>query len=436
VLALVAAHVGLLLVYDLAQSILLTLALLALAFGALGWVAVRSRTCVLSTGAILLVAAVLRLLLLPLPPTLSKDVLRYLWDGRVVVAGENPYRLAPEDPLLAPLRDDLWQSLDHREVPSVYPPLAQGLFAAAAAVPVDPPGQVRILKILLTLVDLFTCGALVYLARGRDLDPRRVLAYAWNPLVILEIAGMGHVDALGVLMVVLAVLALDRRVPGAAWAAAAGVLTKLIPLVLWPLWARRSERPLRFLALALVIVAVGLIPVVLSTGGVPPGLVRYGVSWEFNGPVYEPLWRGLEAVDSRAWGEALLDRLKEETGQYERWNRFYPLNYSRLHAKILLLGALGFAVLLSLRKKDVLLATGALLGAVLLCSATVYPWYVLWVLPWAALARHRAWLALSALLPLSYGAQFGAISYFPWIYLLIWLPFAALWLRYPRWFIA
>jgi hypothetical protein len=59
-------------------------------------------------------------------------------------------------------------------------------------------------------------------------------------------------------------------------------------------------------------------------------------------------------------------------------------------------------------------------------SATVYPWYALWVLPWAALSRDRAWLSLSALLFLSYLPQFLDVPLFPWIHALIWLPFAML----------
>ena len=70
--------------------------------------------------------------------------------------------------------------------------------------------------------------------------------------------------------------------------------------------------------------------------------------------------------------------------------------------------------------------SGRLFGTLLLASATVYPWYVLWVLPWAALALHPAWLALSGLVLLSYlGPVFG-IPLWPWIWLAIWGPFYVL----------
>ena len=64
---------------------------------------------------ILVVAGLLRVLMLPLPPTLSDDVLRYVWDGKVAAAGLNPYRLPPDAPELERLRDDLWERLPHRD---------------------------------------------------------------------------------------------------------------------------------------------------------------------------------------------------------------------------------------------------------------------------------------------------------------------------------
>ncbi|HEY7216414.1 MAG TPA: hypothetical protein VIC28_17465, partial [Thermoanaerobaculia bacterium] len=68
-------------------------------------------------------------------------------------------------------------------------------------------------------------------------------------------------------------------------------------------------------------------------------------------------------------------------------------------------------------------ATGRLFGRLLLLSATVYPWYVLWVLPWAALQRRTAWLALSALSLLSYLGLMGVPAW-PWVYGMVWGPFA------------
>ena len=83
------------------------------------------------------------------------------------------------------------------------------------------------------------------------------------------------------------------------------------------------------------------------------------------------------------------------------------------------------AVALSIRETDPVAGTGRLLGRLLLLSATVYPWYLLWVLPWAALQRRFSWLLLGALLPLCYLPAIAGIPLQPWVFLLIWGPFWA-----------
>ena len=392
---------------------------------------------------ILLVALLLRLLALPLAPALSNDLHRYLWDGRVVLAGENPYRLAPDDPALEGLRDrpddGRWERLDHRSVPTVYPPVALGVFALAAGLPGPGPAREIALKLLLALADLAGCAALLALARALDLPPARAVWYAWNPLVVIETAGMGHLDALGVAAAVAAALwVVKRKAAGAGAFAAVGILAKLAPLLALPHWARRSGKPWVTLAVAGAVLLVALTPVALATGGVPPGLVTYGVSWEFDGPLYEPLHRTLVALDAGEAVKAGLDRLKEWTGEHAFWNRFYPYAYPRLFAKLALALLLAAAVACSLRDRRPVAGPGVLFGVALLASATVYPWYLLWVLPWAALALQPAWLLASVTAPLAYlasspgGDSSSAFAVFPWIWLAVWGPPALLALVVPR----
>lgn len=449
-LPLVMVHGGLLWLFDLAARLEASLALLGLGFVALLGAARRlgqleaargdadpgaggGRAPAVAPGlvaGVLLVAALLRALLLPLPPTLSDDLLRYVWDGRVTVAGHNPYLLAPAAEELTPLRDPRWRAMPHKEVPTVYPPLAIGLFSIAAMLPFP----MLAVKILLVLADLVTCAMLLVLAAKLGVPASRTVWYAWNPLVVLEVAGMGHVDALAVCGVALALTALlAGRSLAAGVAAAAGALAKLGPLAALPLWARHSRRPAAFLgAVSLLLLAAGL-PVALSVGGVPPGLVTYGLSWEFNGPLYEPLWRLLDAADADAVAKGLLDAYKRATEQWTRWNWIFPYLYPQLLAKLLLAGLGGLALMRSVFLRRPVQGTGWLFGCLLLVSATFYPWYLLWVLPWAALALHPAWLTLSATILLSYLPQGTGIELFPWIFLLVWVPFWALLLWRPRW---
>ena len=160
------------------------------------------------------------------------------------------------------------------------------------------PAAVALLgwKAMLVAVDLLSCLVLLRLARARGVPTGRVIAYAWNPLVVLEVAGMGHVDALGVLPLLVAALflveprpkdaAIARRRAAAAGAALAlAILAKLVPLLLVPAWARASARRAAVRGRAAAWCSRWRpLPFAIGAPGVPPGLVTYAVSWEWNGP--------------------------------------------------------------------------------------------------------------------------------------------------------
>jgi hypothetical protein len=268
---------------------------------------------------------------------------------------------------------------------------------------------------------------LILLLRRRRVSIDRAVWYVWNPLVTMEIAGMGHVDGLGVAAVLMTVVLIQlprRRVLSGATAAAASVLIKIVPVLAFPVFARQSKKPMKFLAIACLLVGIGVIPVMWSVGGVPSGLVKYGVSWEFNGPLFEPLWRGLDHLEISDLVSNALDSRKEASAEHEFWNRFYPFNYPQLLAKLFLMIGLCVAVAFAWRERDTVIALRQIFGYIVIFSATVYPWYLLWVLPWATITRHRAWLMLSGLIMLCYIPQFSTVPLFPWIHALIWVPFA------------
>jgi alpha-1,6-mannosyltransferase len=425
-----AAHGALLLFFDPGRRPWTSLLLLSAAFAVFFFAVNRAEKseAELPLRHLLLVAAGLRLLLLPLPASLSDDTLRYLWDGRVLLAGFDPYRLAPDDQLLAPLRDADWEAMPHRQVPTVYPPLAQALFLAAAAL----PAPFHSLKILLSAIDLLGCLLLFRLAAILAVPRARVLFYAWNPLVALETAGMGHVDALMAALAVAAVWLLARGRPGrAALAAAGAVAAKLLPLMALPIWLRRSGRPWLFGGVAALALLALFLP--LFAAGPPPGLLIYAERWEFNGPIFEPLWRLIDRLDLTPRVKLGLDRLETFGG----WglDPYYRLVYPQLLAKLCLAAGLGaFLFRLLLRPPPPAIAFGRAFGAYILCSATVYPWYLVGILPFAALCRRRSWLLASALLPLAYLPRlFPGLVLYPYIHLLIWLPILLLLLREENW---
>jgi alpha-1,6-mannosyltransferase len=207
-------------------------------------------------------AALFRLAVLFDAPRLSDDIYRYVWDGRVQAAGINPYRYVPADPALARLRDrDIYEHINRRDyAPTIYPPVAQVIFFAATRA----SESVVWMKVVMVAFEAVALWAISALLASFGLPRQRVLLAAWHPLAVWEIAGSGHLDAIMICFVCLALLARRRErdaLCGAALACAA--LTKFFPVVLAPaLYRRRGWRmPAAFVATC----AAGYLPY-LSVG--------------------------------------------------------------------------------------------------------------------------------------------------------------------------
>ncbi len=424
--------VGLLWVYDLALRPGLGLFLFLGAGLSFALVLGRLGNSGVPASVVLVGAVLLRLLALPLVPSLSDDIYRYLWDGKITLAGFNPYFLAPEAEELRPLRDSLWHQVAHREVETVYPPFALALFSIATLF----SAPLLALKCMLTAIDILSCVLLVSLVRARGDPVGRCIGYAWNPLVVVEVAGMGHVDALGIAPLIAGALLLekarDSSLPTAgrriAESAASGVLvalavlSKLVPLLLLPAWSRRTPRRI-FMLMAFTLVLLATTLPFASGFRAPPGPVTYGVSWEFNGPLFEPLWRVFDALSVDRWLKGGLSAIERLPGLDGVLGPLYPFVYSQLLAKLLLLGGLVVAVVVSWRQRDVVAAAFVVFAGMVLFSATVYPWYLIWVLPWAAALGRWPWLVLSSVACFVYMPELLGIPLIPWPFLLMWTPF-------------
>src|SRR5689334_17409229 len=154
-------------------------------------------------GVILGGALVLRAMLLPIPPDLSHDSWRYLWDARVTLHGYSPYVYGPGDPLFLHLRDFIYDNSRFRSVPTLYPPGAQAIYLISYLL---APSNLFFLKGMFIVFDLVTCVALAFFLQYRGLDPARTIIYAWSPLPIVEFAIQGHVDAVTLTFTLLALL--------------------------------------------------------------------------------------------------------------------------------------------------------------------------------------------------------------------------------------
>src|SRR2546426_1272935 len=228
------------------------------AYAAAGFVVLRRTGAGSGLPIVLAVGLAARVLLLPTAPTLSEDVYRYLWAGRLVAHGVNPYPHAPSDPTLERFNGELLHHLNHANVPTISPPAAQLLFGAVALVSATPTAW----KILLLALESALVLALLRLLWGRGLPSDRLLLYYWNPLVLVESFGSGHVDLVAAALLVAALALYEAGRPARAGVVfALAVLAKYVPGLLIPwLLRRRAWILLASAAVTAAIVAAPFLP--------------------------------------------------------------------------------------------------------------------------------------------------------------------------------
>ncbi len=211
----------------------------------------------------------------------DSDMVRYLWDGRVQVHGFNPYHVVPSDPAVAAIHTDETRRMPSVRAPTPYPPAAQLFFRFVVSI----YDSTRTMKLALFVCDVLT---ILILWRWLPLIGRPawlVVAYAWNPLVVLEIAHSGHIDALGALWIVASAYWLTRgRTALASIALVMAIATKLLPIVLLPLFWRRVR--VRDACVGATVLAV-LYVLYTQHGVLPFGAVPNVVAYiRFNGPLF------------------------------------------------------------------------------------------------------------------------------------------------------
>ncbi|MXZ12831.1 MAG: hypothetical protein F4Y78_02280 [Candidatus Dadabacteria bacterium] len=315
-------------------------------------------------GRIFLWAAVFRFCGLLGGPFFEDDFYRYLWDGYRFATAGTPYGLAPEaffaDPAVPKLFQGILDQINNPGLATIYAPVTQFVFLLGYYL---SPGSVTALQAILIVFDLATIALLFRLTSAGN-----VMLYAWCPLVVKEIAFTAHPDGVGVCFL-LAAIVLSRK---SRWKTASICLgmaaaTKVFALLLVPLLLLRAAPRYWMLSAA---VFLGLYaPFVLSGGTDMQSFAVFAREWEFNSALFGLLSAVLGTVESK-----------------------------------LVLG-LGFAALwisygIHYRKSGERIPRGDLLyGALLAVSTVINPWYLLWLLPFAAVFPTAwAWTASLAVL--------------------------------------
>src|SRR5579862_9071734 len=234
----------------------------------------------------LVFAAAWNIAFLRQPPGVDDDIHRYVWDGRLQRLGYNPYLVVPSDPAAQWLHTPETRNLNNPDLRSPYPPGAELFFRAVTVV----HESTFALKVAFVVCEFAIVFVLLDVLRRTGQAVHLVLAFAWNPLLAVEVAGSGHIDIFGALLLVVSVAALVRRWRAtAAVALGLAVAVKLLPVVLLPLYWKRVR--IRDTALAAAVVGLLYVPF-LNHGRIPTGsLGTYVQSFRFNGPMFAALDR-------------------------------------------------------------------------------------------------------------------------------------------------
>jgi alpha-1,6-mannosyltransferase len=337
----------------------------------------------------LAVAIGFRLLLLFAFPNLSDDYARFVWDGRLLAHGFNPYLYLPTQLLQSPilmqagLSEELFLRLNSPQYFTVYPPLNQAIFGAAAWL--SGSNLMLNLVYLRVIVILAEIGTIWLLYTS--VKPKYVLLYALNPLVVVELTGNLHFEAVMIFFIVLSFRWLERQWVWSAIAMTLAVATKLLPLLFLPLVLRQLGWRRGVLYSSLVIAGVGLLFLPFSSSvlfqNVGSSLDLYFQKFEFNASLYYLLGKVGFWVKGYNIIQTLGPVLSLVAGLVIAGIAFVniPLFSTNVYNRAL------FSLLLYF-----------------VCATTVHPWYVATLVALSAFTGFRFPVVWSGFIVLSYAA--------------------------------
>ena len=323
-------------------------------------------------------------------PALSDDYFRFIWDGKMFLHHINPFAYTPKE-YLAIHPDTQLSFLYNNLIPesqesyTIYPAVLQYIFATAAFLfPKSPYGAAVIMKLFIFAAESFTIYGLFLFSRLKQIPVRNILWYALNPLIIVELTGNVHFEALLICFLLFCFYFLQKDkiiLTALFWALA--INTKLLPLMLAPLllmyvgfW--------RFVKLGLLtglILVISSIPLIdnqlLSHLGDSVG--KYYNLFEFNASFYYLAARTSEL--------------------------FSPVDHTQEIAAAL--GIISFVGILFISfykfRKDAFLDRVLWIFFIyFLCAAMVHPWYISTMVMLSVFSRYKFPVVFSFLIPLSY----------------------------------
>ncbi len=336
-------------------------------------------------------------------PSLSDDVYRFIWDGQLIVGGQNPLLTTPDNYLSALSTADknfsylkqLHGLINHPQFYTCYPPLMQGVFTVAAFFGGTSIFiSIVIIKLIVALADCVAVYFIAKILQKINVDVKLVVLYALNPLVIIEGAGNAHFEVMQVALIAVSIyfiLSHKLAVSAIFWGLA--IVTKLLPLLLLPLIIRLLgfKKGMVFSMIAVGVALLLFIPFIAtgSVDGFAKSLNLYFQNFEFNASIYY---------------------LAREVGW---WLKGY--NYISFIGPFLMVVFLIIYAVVFFAKKKLIVDQFALYSLIILSlyyffATTVHPWYMINLLPFALMANKKYAFVWMGIAFLSYNA-YGNVSF-------------------------
>lgn len=336
-----------------------------------------------------------RILLLFSFPNLSDDIYRFYWDGLLCVNGVAPFQYLPSEFIsgsmqtanIPGINKELFGLLNSPEYYTIYPPVCQWIFAAAAKLfPNSIEGATVIMKLFLLFFEIGSIVILFALSKVLGYTSKFALLYALNPLVIVELVGNVHFEAAMIFFLLAGIyLLVTGRWALSALAIAFSICSKLLPLMLLPFFVRRlglkKSIPYFFiLGMATVVMFMPFLSMEIVNNFLASVNLYFG-KFEFNASAYRLIYSAAEYF----------------TGE---------ISYS-LASRIGAISTFLFIVFMAWREPDT--STDSLLrqlvgamGVYFLFTSTVHPWYLSTLVALSAFSCFRFPILWSGLIVFTY----------------------------------
>jgi rSAM/selenodomain-associated transferase 2 len=347
-----------------------------------------------SLAIIFMLGAAARLLFLPFPP--GNDVCRYVWEGYIQNLGFNPYIFAPAHPVLADFARGelypLWRQINHPEFSAAYPPFNLLLFRAMAGLSPEP----IFFKTVMIAFDFGVMIVLMLMIKRQNIKLSRLLIYAANPLVLVFIAGEGHLDVIQSFFLCLALYFIvykEHHFSGFLMLGLA-VVSKYFAVLAWPFLVIGQNR---WKSLAVLIPLILYIPFMDAGAGIFHSLAAFASDFHYNDSL------------------AVLVRL------------LFGDQHLIAAGFLLIIGLAWVYLFVHDQLRSVYLA----LGCLLLFLPTLHPWYLVLIVPFLVFFPSRAWLYLQVAVVFTFPviaaeSQIGVFKEIAWLKLFEYLPFYGL----------